>query len=76
MTKAGEMNETIDELSVGACERLAAGRGSRIGAVIEAGAYADELAEAGLIGEGGGLTIRGSAVAERLQRQYLDAMFS
>jgi len=70
------VSETINEMSAGACEVLAGMPGARIGQVpprLET--LAGELAELGVIGENGGLTIKGSAVAKILQDQYLDRMF-
>lgn len=66
----------INEMSVGACGVLAEMPGARIGQVpprVET--VAGELAEFGVIGENGGLTIKGSAIAKILQDQYLEAMF-
>lgn len=70
------MSEMINEMSVGACGVLAEMPGARVGQVPpRVQTVAEELAEFGVIGENGGLTIKGSAVAARLQAQYLDRMF-
>ena len=74
MTK---LSEIINELSVPACEVLAGMPGARIGTVVprEPAGLWRELAGAGVVGANGGLTILGSAVAEKLQREHLEAMF-
>lgn len=72
-----KLANTINELSVTACQRLAEAPGSRIGAVVPhlAGQPLAELQEAGVVGENGGLTVWGSTVAEKLQADNLDALF-
>lgn len=72
------MQATIDMLSTEAKSALTSGS-SRIGAKrisdMTAGHVVRELLNAKLIGANGGLTIRGSAVAEKLQNAQLDELF-
>lgn len=51
-------------------------RGSRIGTVVQGDAPTlAGLRLAGVIGDNDGLTVKGSAVAMRLQAEHLDRMF-
>ena len=51
-------------------------RGSAVGTVVQAPAEVlSGLRLAGVIGERDGLTIKGSAVAMKMQAEYLDRMF-
>lgn len=68
---------TLAALSESAKTRLKVMSSAGIGMVPEAmsALVREELAERGLIGRNGGLTVRGSAVALILQRNYLDEVF-
>jgi hypothetical protein len=72
------MDITIEALSVDAKTALVGIRGWAIGTAVMAGVAIStlwELEDRGLIGPNGGLTIRGSAVAMRLQHAQLNALF-
>lgn len=60
----------------GLAEAIEGTRNAKIGTVVEAnGPILAGLHLAGVIGENDGLTVKGSAVAEILQAEYLDRMF-
>lgn len=73
------MSETINELSVEARTALTSVKNSNVGTVIEPMItpfyVTRELRQKGLTGQSNGLTIRGSAVAMKLQNAQLDALF-
>lgn len=75
------MSETIENLSMDAQAGLLMTKSTSVGTKITALTTGTtrkartELLEAGLIGSNGGLTIRGSAVAMKLQNAQLDALF-
>jgi hypothetical protein len=72
------MDIMIEALSADAKTALASARGYHCGTVVMAGVATStlwELEDRGLIGPNGGLTIRGSVVAMKLQNAQLDALF-
>ena len=70
-----EMAKTVENLP-GCKEALEGTRNARIGTVVQAeGSVLAGLRLAGVIGENDGLTVKGSALAERWQAEYLDRVF-
>jgi hypothetical protein len=70
-----EMAKQIKNIP-GCAEAIEGTRGSHVGTVVQA--EPDTLAGlrlAGVIGEKDGLTVKGSALAARMQSEYLDRMF-
>lgn len=72
------MDETIKALSDDARTALTSVKSALVGTVIMDGVATStlwELEDAHLIGANSGLTIRGSAVAEKLQNAQLEELF-